>query len=197
MRRELAFGTVILAIGVLIGCKPSQPVPSTNSEETLPFDARQQQGRTPPIPTAITVPVGTPVSIRLLEPLSSESAKPGQSFRAVLDEPIMAKEITVVARGAHVTGRILAVRRSGPVQTGGVLQLALDSIDTDSGKVALQTSSVIAGTKPPLPNGEGAATAAYAKGRHVWVGPQRRLTFRLRHAVAITPAPGQRSAPPS
>lgn len=198
MPRSSAFGLLfLLTIGVFSGCKSSPPLQSTNSGETLPFEAKQKQGRTPPIPTTIKVPAGTPLSVRLLEPISSESAKAGQAFRAVLDDPIMVNTATVVPRGARVTGRVLAVRRSGTLQSGGVLQLALESLDTDAGKIALQTSSVIAGASPALPDSESAATAAYAHGRRVWVGPQRRLTFRLRQPVAITPAPGERSAPPS
>jgi hypothetical protein len=199
MPRTLALWMILLVtIGALIACNSSPPIQSAKTGENLPFDAKQQkEGRVPTIPSAISVPAGTPISVRLLEPLSSESAKAGQAFRAVLDDPIVVKDITVVGRGSRVTGRVLAVRRAGTLQSGGILQLALDSVDTGTGRVTLQTSSVIAGTTPALPNSEGASTAAYARGRRVWVGPQRRLTFRLRQSAAITPAPGQRSAPPA
>ncbi|MGZ3423673.1 MAG: hypothetical protein ACXVEF_35935 [Polyangiales bacterium] len=57
---------------------------------------------------------GTRFHARLESPLSSESARPGDTLTARLDEPLVAGDGTVVApRGTLLTGRVLEVERGG------------------------------------------------------------------------------------
>lgn len=189
--------TLLLVVGMLAGCNTAPPVNAVKSESTgqqVPFSKKPTGGQSnPALPNSITVPAGTPISVRLQESLSSETAHAGQAFRAVLDEPLMADGVAVVPRGAAITGRVLAVRRSGGLRAGGILQLALDSVDVGGEKILLQTSSVIANAAPRKvsPN------SAYAQGGRVSVGAQRRLTFRLRQPTRVAGILEQRSSPPS
>jgi hypothetical protein len=189
---------LLLACGTLAGCH-SAPMgtavgTSGNTGQQAPFSAKQNGGRTSPsLPSSVTVPAGTPISVRLQDSLSSEMAHAGQRFGAVLDEPLVVHGLTVVPRGATVTGRVLAVRRSGALGTGGILQLALESVDAAGEKVALQTSNVIASSAV---GGKDAPSSAYSHGRRVSVGAERRLTFRLRQAVVVATVVDPMSSPP-
>jgi hypothetical protein len=198
-RRTLWMYTLAFAFWACpqMGCKSapmrsvSAPSQNASPEEPLPF-ARKELGGPgkPPLPRVLTVPAGTAVSIRLKEALSSETARPGQNFQGMLDEPLSSDGFTYVPRGASVTGRVLAVRRSGALHSGGVLQLALESLEAGDQKVALQTSTVIAGSgaKSAASRGAGAPLAVEA---------ERRLTFRLRQPAFIAANPEQRSIPVS
>jgi hypothetical protein len=196
MRRGGKLVLFVIAVAMLSACHSSPMAPvSSSASAPLPFSEKQSASHTPRVPTAVSVPAGTPISVRLQEPLSSESARAGQAFTAVLDEPLVAHGVTVVPRGAQVTGSVLALRRAGVMRSGGVLQLALDSIESDGKRVPIQTSSVIAGAISPLRLPQSDA-APYTRGDRVSVGAQRRLTFRLRQAASV-PATAQERTPAS
>jgi hypothetical protein len=66
----------------------------------------------PPAPVTVTVPAGTRLSVRLTDPLSSETNKVGDTFRGTLDNAVSIGDKVVVPRDADVQGRILAVKPS-------------------------------------------------------------------------------------
>ncbi len=94
------------------------------------------------LPAAKPVPAGTAVSIRLQSSISSASARSGDSFNAVLDEPLVVNGQTVVPRGTPVTGRVVAARSSGRLSNSGYLRLTLASIEVDGKAVPVNTSSI-------------------------------------------------------
>jgi hypothetical protein len=93
---------------------------------------------------SLTVPDGTPVVVRLQSSVSSESARPGDRFDAVLDEPLVVEGRTVAPRGAPVTGRVVASRKSGRLHNAGYLRLALASITVKGEEVPVESSSIYA-----------------------------------------------------
>lgn len=157
----------ILALGVLflsLGCghmpsnaessNPTGTDANASSAESasngLPFSNREKEsdnssssGRSSAfVPNSLTVPAGTPVSIRLQNAVSSASARPGDRFDAVLDEPLIVHGHTVAQRGAAVVGRVVQARRSGRMHNSGYLRLTLISIAVDGKQVPVQASSV-------------------------------------------------------
>jgi len=72
--------------------------------------------------TGWTVPTGSKVVIRMIDSVNSETNKVGDTFVAVLDEPISQGGIEVIPRGADVRGRIAniedACRLKGSAQLG-------------------------------------------------------------------------------
>src|SRR3569833_2037999 len=52
----------------------------------------------------ITVPAGTPVTVRLQNSVSSASSNAGDRFDAVLDAPLVVAGKTLAPAGANVTG---------------------------------------------------------------------------------------------
>jgi hypothetical protein len=94
------------------------------------------------VPEDLTVPAGTPVSIRLQNAISSASNRPGDEFAAVLDEPIVVDSKTVAPRGAAVQGRVVAARSSGRLHNSGYLRIALASVEINGKAVPVHSSSV-------------------------------------------------------
>ncbi|HZU41288.1 MAG TPA: BON domain-containing protein [Terriglobales bacterium] len=61
----------------------------------------------PPAPKKVTIPSGTTVTVRLIDPIDSDQVQPGSSFRATLDQPLSVDgEVAVPGRlRRHGTGR--------------------------------------------------------------------------------------------
>jgi hypothetical protein len=82
----------------------------------------------PPPPKRVTVPSGTSMAIRLLDPIDSEKAQPGQTFRATLDAPLPSDGDLAVPSGYDVKGHIVDVKSAGKFAGQSLLVLELDSI---------------------------------------------------------------------
>lgn len=154
---------VVLALIILSACgkMPGNPQAAESSDSNaaannttadtstsgLPFGkATERKGEgSKLIPQdPITIPSGTPVTVRLQSSVSSATASAGDRFDAVLDAPIVINGRTVAQSGAPVVGRVVTARRSGRLQDPGVIQLALSSISVEGKQVAVSSSSVIA-----------------------------------------------------
>ena len=95
-----------------------------------------------PFAAELTIPEGTPIAIRMQQTVSSASARPGEQFDAILDDPILMDERTVVPRGVPVVGRVVEARHSGHLNHSGYLRITLASITIDGKPVPVQTSSL-------------------------------------------------------
>jgi hypothetical protein len=148
--RQTVFLTVAWVILVwATGCSRQLAVPgagATANSGHLPFDrVSDNSGMSPTAGfTFDGIPVGTEVTIRLQSALSSAHSQAGDSFQAVLDEPMVVAGKTTVPRGTPVTGSVLAAKASAGPHDPGYLRLTLASIAMNGEAVPLQTSSVFA-----------------------------------------------------
>lgn len=120
---------------------------SEGSTSALPFGkaAERKDDASRLVPQdPITIPSGTPVTVRLQSAVTSANSSAGDRFDAVLDAPIVINGRTVAQSGAPVVGRVVTARHSGRLQDPGVIQLALSSIGVEGKPVQVSTSSVIA-----------------------------------------------------
>jgi hypothetical protein len=92
----------------------------------------------------VTLPAGTPVTVRLQTPVSSGSSQAGEIFDAVLDEPLTVDGQTVAPRGAAVRGKVTIARHSGRLRHSGELGLTLLSLSVQGEEVSLETSHIYA-----------------------------------------------------
>lgn len=195
-----------VALG-LIGCGGlgEPPVGSTDgSSRRPPFTENQP----------VALPAGTEIYVRLQQPLSSATAQAGQTFSAVLDQPLVVDNHTVAAPGVAVTGKVIAVRDSGHLHNAGYLRLSLVSMTLNGKELPLVTNSVFVGggsfrkrnwafigggTGSPMigtlaDGGKGTSTgsaggtaAAYATGKkEAGFAAEQRLGFRLTQPLETT-----------
>jgi hypothetical protein len=123
-----------------------------SSAETAPLaDPGGATASTPPAsnpvavepPSLPRVPSGATVHIRLLQSISSRSARSGDEFQAELSEPITPPGADAFPKGARVHGRIVTASPSGRLHSPGHLRLALDSVQASDGRwIQFATSSI-------------------------------------------------------
>jgi hypothetical protein len=132
------------------------PAPAPDSQAQTPPDstAAQQPDAQPqgqPVPEApgqpnqavppqtLTLPAGTVIRVRTDEWLSSDRNLTGDSFSAVLSEPIVVNGWVVARRGQAQTGRVSLVKKG---RGGGTSQLGVDLPEltlVDGQQLPLQT----------------------------------------------------------
>ena len=137
----------LLLFAVMLGCGRTPGVDTSSnlaSNGPLPFDRSGSDSGISPTGTIlpVTVPAGTPITVRLQSAVSSESAQSGDSFAAVLDEPVIIDSQTVVPRGAAITGKVVSAKASGHLHQPGYLRLTLASVSLNGKSLPLQTSTV-------------------------------------------------------
>ena len=166
--RKHVFPVVIVAMSLLLyGCNRTPAVPAANSPDqsnaaqpqsngdgTRPLrpaanagnnpQGAPQQEQAPHQSAELTIPAGTPITVRLQESLSSRSAVPGERFEAELDEPLVLQDRVVAPVGTMVTGHVVVARRSGRLHHPGELGLTLDYLTVGQQNVPLATSHVVA-----------------------------------------------------
>ena len=172
------------------------PNDNAASAGQLPFD-RTPENSGPPATADLAhplIPAGTAIVIRLQSPISSVKAHAGESFEAVLDEPVLFANRTALASGTMVRGTVLAAKR-GEQQEAGYLRLTLSSILLDNKTLDIHTSSLFAKGSVPGTGKTGAQNhssviledvasrsnpedGGHAQ-RDVKFSTARRLTFRL------------------
>ena len=122
---------------------PGQQDPSAQQQP----DA-QAQGQSEPqgqpnqavLPQTLTLPAGTVVRVRIDEWISTDRNSTGDSFTAVLDQPIVVDGWVVARRGQAQTGRVSLVKKGG--HGGGASQLGVDLPEltlVDGQQLPLQT----------------------------------------------------------
>jgi hypothetical protein len=154
MKLKLQFVPVLVALLVLalLALNISHPrqissmaAATPNDEAELPFHhSDSNHGSTNAIPNEapeLAVPAGTALEVRMLNSLSSATASPGERFQAVLVEPLIFNGEIIAPRGADVTGRVVAVRRSGRLHNPGYLRITLASLNLQGQPMPLHTSS--------------------------------------------------------
>ncbi len=148
---SILMAAVILAAIALAGCghmpananaAETDANAAVASNQPLPFGGDQKARGSALVPNQVTVPAGTPISIRLQQAVSSRSARPGDRFDAVLDQPLVIDGKTVADKGAAVTGRVVQAKPSGRLHDSGYLRLTLASIEVNGKAVPVQASSV-------------------------------------------------------
>ena len=93
----------------------------------------------PPQPVAVTIPSGTPITVRMIDSVDSATNTTGQEFRASLDDSIRLNGQVVVPRHTDVTVRLAEAQGAGRVRGQSNLELQLVSMNVNGQKVPLQS----------------------------------------------------------
>ena len=192
-RRGAAFAA--LALVTAAGCSRQLGVPPSDgntSVHPLPFQQVSNQRGISPTGSlgSIVVPAATPIAIRVQSFLSSAASHSGDSFTAILDEPIVIGGQTVAPLGAAVTGRVVEAQPADRLHDPGYLRLTLTTITVNGKPLLVQSSSLfVKGASVRGRSVKGSSVqkhrpaisaASYALGKQdVEFSTDRRLTFRL------------------
>ncbi len=98
-------------------------------------------GPPPPPPVKkLTIPSGTTVTVRLIDPIDSDRVQPGSSFRASLDQPLSVDGEVAVPAGYDVTGQIVNAKSAGRFAGQSVLALELTRLAVNGKAYDLHTN---------------------------------------------------------
>jgi len=135
---------ILFLILFAMACSKAPTTASSDAEQQTPSsnDAADKQVASKLVPDRIEIPAGTAINIRLQSSLSSGTSQAGQSFDAVIDQPIVVNGRTIVPSGAEATGRVVAAAPGGRLHTTSYLKVTLASITINGKQVPVQTSSI-------------------------------------------------------
>ena len=118
------------------------PVPPAVDAPVPPPEPIEVKSEPPaPVTRQVTVPKGTPVSIRMIDSVDSATAHVGETFKASLDSPIVVDNETVFPRGAEVYVKLTKVESAGRVSGRSELQLQLDRIFLGNKSYTLESNT--------------------------------------------------------
>ena len=90
--------------------------------------------------TGWTIATGSKIVIRMIDSVNSETNKLGDTFVAVLDEPISQGGVEVIPRGADVRGRIAKIDDAGRLKGSAQLGLELTQLIVNGIPYSVTTS---------------------------------------------------------
>jgi len=118
---------------------PASTMTAEQDSHPAPAPAVAAAPAAPPAPKKVTIPSGTTLAIRLVDEIDSETAQPGQTFKANLDSPLSVDGDVVVPAGYDVQGHIIDAKSAGKFAGKSELVLQLDRIMVGGKSYALQT----------------------------------------------------------
>jgi hypothetical protein len=119
------------------GSPAADATPAPDPQQGPPPPQGQYPQQPPPqryVPTTITLPPGSWVTVRLNEPLSSDHNQTGDAFTGTLLEPIVANGLLIARRGETVTGVVTEAQKAGRVSGVSHLKLELTGIQLADGR---------------------------------------------------------------
>ena len=107
------------------------PKPAASSESA----GAQAKSRPP-----VTIPAGTPIRVRTIDPIDVDITQAGTRFRGSMDDPIMIGGSVVVPRGADVTLQVAKVQQSGKMKGSDLIELKVNKIVVNGSPYQVVTS---------------------------------------------------------
>jgi hypothetical protein len=79
-------------------------------------------------PKPVQVPAGTTINIRLTQGIDVDASQTGQTFKAIVDDPVMMNGTIVIPRGATAVLQAASVQQSGKMKGSDKITLKMNSI---------------------------------------------------------------------
>ncbi len=95
-----------------------------------------------PTDSSVTIPAGTQVTVRLIDPVNSELDHLGQTYRVSLDQPVVVNGQTLIPRGADAVAFLIDAEHSGKIQGRTSLTLDLKTITVNGRQYDVTTTGV-------------------------------------------------------
>jgi outer membrane lipoprotein SlyB len=111
--------------------KPPSPPPAPPpppAAKPAPAAAAAAPKPSPPPRKTVTVPSGPALNVRLTEGIDVDATAAGQTFKAVVDDPVMISGSVVIPRGASASLQTVKVEQSGKMKGSDKISLKMNSI---------------------------------------------------------------------
>jgi len=144
--------------------------------------------------SAVTVPAGTVILVKMQSAVVTGEAKKGDPFTAVLEKSVTVDGRAVFPRGAKAYGLVLEAVEKGNISGRPAIGIHLVEIETDNGKVSIKTlSQGFVGTTQGTVNkitagattGQGGADAMLTSSGDVAIKAGGLIEFSLVDAVVV------------
>ena len=145
---------VPLEQAVAVEFSPRKPPPPPPPPAAQPEPAAAAAPKPPPPRRTVTVPAGTALNVRLTQGIDVDASAAGQTFTAVVDDPVMIGGAVVIPRGASATLQAVTVEQSGKMKGSDKISLKMNSFRFGGTVYEVTTAYVEAKGK-----GEGKKTA--------------------------------------
>jgi hypothetical protein len=107
--------------------KPASPPPPA-APSPAAVAAQAAAAAAPPKPRPIQVPAGTKLNVRLVDGIDVDASQTGQTFKAIVDDPVMMNGAIVIPAGAKATLQAAKVEQSGKMKGSDKITLKMNSI---------------------------------------------------------------------
>jgi hypothetical protein len=133
--------------------KPPAPPPPPAPKPAAAAPAPAVPAATSPRKT-VAVPAGTALNVRLTQAIDVDASKAGQTFKGVVDDPVMIGGSIVIPRGASAVLQAVNVEQSGKMKGSDKISLKVNAIGF--GGMVYEVTTAYVETKG---KGEGKRTA--------------------------------------
>ena len=148
---------------------PTAPPADPSANPTQPADPPQFEPPAPTVPSLITIPAGTYVTVRVDQFISSDKNQAGDGFSATIARPIVADGVVVARRGLTLGGKVTEAQKAGRVKGVSRLGLQLTSLTlVDGQQLPIQTE--LDSLKGTTSNGRDATAMAVTTGTGAAIG---------------------------
>lgn len=105
---------------------PAAPAPAT--AQTSAVSTASAKAQSAASQKTVLVPASTVVNVRLTQPIDVDASQTGQTFKALVDDPVMLDGAIVIPRGASAVVQAVQVQQSGTMKGSDKISLKMNSI---------------------------------------------------------------------
>jgi hypothetical protein len=91
---------------------------------------------------SLKIPIGSQISVRMIDALDSKRSQSGEAFRATVDAPVVVNGVIVIPKGADAIGRITESESSGRLRGRATLIVELTAVNFEGKSLGIHTTTV-------------------------------------------------------
>ncbi len=121
---------------------PADPGPIANTTPAKPAAPAAPPAPPKPQPITVTIPEGSIVTVRTIDPIDSTVNRTGQTFKASLDAPIVVDDRVVAPEDLNVTLKLVNASSAGKMSGRSELTVSLESFVFQGKKYIVASNDV-------------------------------------------------------
>ena len=131
------------AVSLQFGSEPAPAPPQpAQPAETAVAAAAPAPAAAPAAETRKEIPAGSQITVRMIDPVDSETDKIGQTYRAAVDEPLAVDGQELIPKGADAVVKLIDDQRAGKLTGKTEIRLDLVSVTVQGRQLDVMTSDV-------------------------------------------------------